>query len=332
MAKNLMGNCWWKNPGCFGGFLSQRGEGRIVSAQMSSSLELLKYQTAPKPRFWAPRWFGLGLGQKSQFLKALRYHFPNLFWVAITKNSYIGKWREMAKTCQHLSIQFPTCMSCIIQKTPVWSLKACLSWYPKPLWQNMYDKWKSVDLCHVESMPKLKHCPIFYECQEKLVGLKGQSVIFPQGFPDFWGAFPNHGLSTYISYFCIVKKLWTLNTSTVFESSKGQREQAIFSQWDSSPSNIPKSKEDIEWNESSNQTEMERYGTPWAHLQSQNSPPWEFQTLWGLKPGNDEKMQLAGMVAGQEKEHWDWTNSFLLSVQDMVLDCWGFLSTVGWCL
>lgn len=236
----------------------------------------------------------------------------------------------MAKTCQHLSIQFPTCMSCIIQKTPVWSLKACLSWYPKPLWQNMYDKWKSVDLCHVESMPKLKHCPIFYECQEKLVGLKGQSVIFPQGFPDFWGAFPNHGLSTYISYFCIVKKLWTLNTSTVFESSKGQREQAIFSQWDSSPSNIPKSKEDIEWNESSNQTEMERYGTPWAHLQSQNSPPWEFQTLWGLKPGNDEKMQLAGMVAGQEKEHWDWTNSFLLSVQDMVLDCWGFLSTVGW--
>ena len=195
----------------------------------------------------------------------------------------------------------------------------------KHVWHN-----GKVSICAMLSLcPNQSTAHFFYECQEKLGKAKASFS------PKVSLPFEEHSQTMDYLLIYLIFALWKSCghlTPQPSESYKGQREQPIFSQWDSSPSNIPKSKEDIEWNESSNQTEMERYETPWAHLQSQNSPPWEFQTLRGLKPGNHEKMQLAGMVAGQEKEHWDWTNSFLLSVQDMVLDCWSFLSTGGWCL
>ena len=121
--------------------------------------------------------------------------------------------------------------------------------------------------------------PVYYECQEKLQGPKAKASFSPKVSLTFDEIFPDHGswimdIPDQLILFLHCERVGHLTPQPFWELQFCPVKTPVSPRIDSSPSNIPKSKEDIEWNESSNQTEMERYETPWAHLQSQNSLPW----------------------------------------------------------
>lgn len=150
---------------------------------MSSSLELLKYQTAPKPRFWAPKpWFGLGLGQKSQFLKALRYHLPNLFWVAITKKIHwemTGNGKNMStlvNTISHMYVLYHSKNTSVIFKSMFIMVPQAV--VTKHVWQM--EKCRSVP-CWVYAQTKA--LPNFLRMSGETRRIERPKRHFPPRFP-----------------------------------------------------------------------------------------------------------------------------------------------------
>ena len=99
------GKLLMKKPWLFWGVPFQHGEGRIVYAQMSSSLELLKYQTAPKPRFLGtPPLVWPWPRAKVTVSQGIKVSLPQPFLSSDNQKNTLGndgKWQKHVNTCQY---------------------------------------------------------------------------------------------------------------------------------------------------------------------------------------------------------------------------------------
>lgn len=165
-----------KNPAVFRGSFPTRGEGRIVSAQMSSSLELLKYQTAPKPRLLGASRWPWPWPQPHEGITS-----PTFFEFLISKK-YIGKWLEMAhmstlvNTISHMYVLYHSKNTSVIFKSMFIMVPQAV--VTKHVWQM--EKCRSVP-CWVYAQTKA--LPNFLRMSGETRRIERPKRHFPPRFP-----------------------------------------------------------------------------------------------------------------------------------------------------